>query len=901
MHEQDIFVGRETVLQMIDDMVFDASGERHILRILGEAGVGKTCLLQEINRRYHQESGRILVVRIDYGESRPQSLPGFSLHVIEQFGDYMTEDQKKAYYKHMSDWDELMESELDPDRIRAEQNKIYHFGIDLIWQMSQKRRTVVLSDALDTENSVEDIQRTNLLAANLPNTVMIMAGRATKFTKDIYAELSELYKRWNLHDVYELHPFSNDEAERYMHMALGMHETQGIHKNVMYLTQGQPVLTAMSTLWLQHHAQLPEDNELSFDELQALDTSELAAIRRRFEAALVEDIRALGTLTDRALLYLSFLNQRYAPKILQLVLDIEDTNTLDALVDALRTHVFIRHSLLVEGGLLHEESQRLLREYVWPAVDPDGSLRQSLAQKVIDTYYLPEIERLNMIVQEKLARSLKPSLATADHRDKLPLPDEYWPKRDLQMECLYYHFCISEKAGWAYLTQLFDEALTHHYSLIQMDAIVQAVYRLAPQQVDSAQFQVRVAQILFEKGEVKRAAHIAERAVDSPDIQPSDAAKAFIVLADSTIDPAEKVTNFKVALEMAEAAEDPVLELKIQNRLGLAFRRQGHWSEAEEAYLQVLHLLSEEDEPNQYAATLNNLAFVYMLNGNPIRADNLAEKALRIRREQGNIHGLGFSYSTRGRIAESMGDYTLALRYHRTAVDLCELVGDDNNAALMQVNVAAAECYAQKFETARLLLSRALRNELPHIRARALQQGARIDIEEANSLTSQGAAPGEVVEKYQSAEKASIQALVLAKEVLDDHLISGVLLDLATIAYLKDNHKDEERWAELQNILKDHNYKLEKGRLIELEGHLAFSAGDIPKAFDYYFNACDILAGFSPDGFRRVFEQTRDKFFDAENAMQKHICQLIQTRYADVHPASPLVALKELCIDVIVR
>lgn len=900
MRDQEIFIGREHELKMIEEMIFDPAGTRYMLPILGIAGAGKTWLLRTLYQTY-KDDPNILVVQIDYSESRPQSLPGLSLHLIEQFGEYMTEQQKAAYYKHIDDWDELLKTEMDPDRIREEQNKIYHFGIDLIWQISQERRTLVLSDALDTENSLEDIQRTNLLAANLPNTVMILAGRPTQFTQDLYTEISELYKRWNMHEVYTLECFTTDDVSRYFALNESLACQSDVCNKVTLLTNGHPVLIAMTFDWLTKHQSIPEGSglDLTLEQLQFNETA-LHESRQKFEYMLVEDIRKQHTPLDRALLYLSHLNRRYDHRILQLVLDIPGEEDRNRLIKALQSHVYIRQSLLTEGGLLHEQAERLLLEHVWPDVDRDNALRQSLAEKVIDTYYKPEIERLDAIIQEKLARSLKPTLATADHRDKLPVPDEYWPKRDLQMECLYYNFCISETTGWIYLNHLFDDALNHHYSLIQMDAIIQAVYKLAPQQVDSAQFQVRFAQILFEKGEIQHAARVAEKALESSEIDPADAAKAFIVLADATTDPADKVTNFKVAHEMAEAADDPVLELKVLNRLGLAYRRQGHWAEAEAAYLQVLRLLDEDQEPNQYAATLNNLAFVYMLNGNPVRADNLAEKALRIRREQGNIHGLGFSYSTRGRIAEAMGDYVLALRYHRTAVDLCELVGDANNAALMQVNVATCECHAQKFETAHLLLSRALRSDLPHIRARALQQAARIYLEEAKSLKSQGAPPHEVEAKYSSADKASRQALQLAQEVLDDHLIASTLLDILMITYLTESTRDEEAWLNLQDILKDHQYKLEKGRLIELEGHLMIVDGDMIGAFENYLSACEMLASYSLASFRAVFESIRDQFFDMPRDMQRQICKLIQERYANVSPASHMMALKELCVGELI-
>lgn len=918
MREQDIFIGREKELQMIETMLLDPDGRRHMLPLIGEAGVGKTWLLQQLYLR-HRHDPSILVVRIDYGEARPQSLPGLSLHVIEQFGAYMSEQQIEAYHTRMAEWETLQEGDFDPDKIREEQNRLYHFGIDLIWQISQEKRTLVLSDALDAENALEDIQRTNLLMANLPNTVMILAARPTPFAHSVYQELAEFYRRWARHDPYDLGPFSPHEVQQYFAVAQTAEVPPAVREKTILLTPPHPVRVVLGAAWLNQHQTIPQELDALLDTLldTVLDSSSdgpdeatLASYRKQFEPFLVEDLRAGSRPVDRALLNLSYLNQRYNPDILRRVLASEegeegdDESTFDALIAELHTHPFIRQSMLAEGGLLHEEVQRLILEHVWPHLDPDGTMRTSLARNVIDHYYVPEIDRLNGIIQEKLARSLKPTLntgASIESQEHSLIPDEYWPKRDLQMDCLYYHFCLSEQEGWEYLNELFDEALTYHYSLPQMDAIVKTVPRVAPQEVDSARFQVRLAQILLEKGEGERARQLVEASLESPEIDPADAAKACMVMADTTTDPAEKVTHFKVAMEMAEASEDLVLRLKIHNRLGLAYRRQGHWKEAETEYLQVLHMLNEEQEPNQYAATLNNLAFVYMLNGNLVRADNLAEKALRMRREQGNIHGLGFSYSTRGRIAEAMGDYVLAMRYHRTAVDLCELVGDTNNAALMQVNVAAAECQAQKFDTARLLLSRALRSDLPNIRARAYQQAARIDMEEAKSLNSQGATPQEVDDKYAQAEQHGQQALELAREVLDDHLVASVLVDLLLVTFFREQRKDEARWQQVQAILKDHNYKLEKGRLMELEGNLAYAQDTLIAAFEHYLNACEFLAAYSFASFRNLFEQVRDKFFESPPEVQQEVCQMIQAKFASVNPDSPLVALKDLCINILVR
>ena len=140
---------------------------------------------------------------------------------------------------------------------------------------------------------------------------------------------------------------------------------------------------------------------------------------------------------------------------------------------------------------------------------------------------------------------------------------------------------------------------------------------------------------------------LAESVLNEPEISASNAAGALMVLGGATENPALKIQHLQAALDKARQTQEQALEAQALKLLGLAYRRQGKWPEAAKSYQQSLRLLNEEKEPNQYANTLNNLAFVTMLSGNPTRADIMAEKALRIRKAQGNLHGLSLSYATK--------------------------------------------------------------------------------------------------------------------------------------------------------------------------------------------------------------------------------------------------------------
>lgn len=896
MSEQDIFIGREKELQMIDEMIFDPAGANHVLPIVGEGGFGKTWLLRKVYQRYHQDP-RVVVVQVDFSNVRAQSMPGLSLYFLGQFGDNIPEEQNLEYRTRLSDMPRLMDLETDADKARKIEDRTYEFGIGLIKKVSKVKRILVIGDTLEAVKSLEHAKHMHFLHATFQNTVLILAGRPAENVRKLYEEFQGIYggNKWVVHDVYRLKPFSTKDTADYFDEVLPQKVDPELSEKISLLTDGNPVLVTIAGEWLKRNVSLPKDIDLPLEKLKVLGKSALIEKQKEFERGLIDRVRTLRRRIDWAVLYLAHLNRRYDPKILRLVMGIASEEELNEITQELETLVFVRKSMSSGGGLLHDEAQQLIMKYAWQSADPDGELRKHLTQTVIDGYYLPEIERLRRVIQEKLIQSVE-KMESADCGNLPLMPEEDLLKRELQMECLYYHFLVSEEVGKAYLEELLGEALTYQYSRVQMDAIVQTIHNIAPDQTDSVQFKSRVAQTMLAKGERASATEMAKAVLESPEIASSDAVRALIVLGNTATDPVETIKHFEDALERARLVRDNMLEAEALWNLGLAYRRQGRWPEAEETYKQVLRLLDEKQDAALYADILNNLAFVYMLNGNLTRADSMAEKALRIRKELGNFRGLSFGYATKGRIAEAMGDYAQAVRYHRTAVDLANSVEDSDNAALMQVNVAAAECRAHNFESARKLLSPALKNEQPpHIHARALHQAAKTDLEEASSLVSQNAPASEIETKYESAETNAQQALELAQKIGDDHMLAGVLLDFARIAFLKDRREDTEHLDALRDILETHDYKLERGQLSGLMGDIAYSRSDIPAAFEHYLDACDTLAAYSPAGFREAFERTRDRFLDTAPELQTDICRMIEERFATVHSASPLTALKELC------
>ena len=249
----------------------------------------------------------------------------------------------------------------------------------------------------------------------------------------------------------------------------------------------------------------------------------------------------------------------------------------------------------------------------------------------------------------------------------------------------------------------------------------------------------------------------------------------------------------------------------------------------------------------------------------------------------------------KGRIAEALGHNERALRYHRTAIDLAESVGDLHNVALFQTNLAKSERFSHNFATARELLSAGLENQHPHICSRAYFQLARLNRDEARVLQSKGAPHEDVLAKYDTAVQKAQQALELADQIGDKHQAANILFELALLTYLREQREDQEHIDQLRKILNEYNYTEPKGYLIELMGNFAYAKGNLLTAFEKYLEACELFSGYSPATFEHTFQRVRDQYLDAPPEMQEQICQLIEQKFPTVHPASPLAKLKELC------
>ncbi|MGB0383582.1 MAG: hypothetical protein ACPGWR_02050 [Ardenticatenaceae bacterium] len=613
----DKFVGREDLLAKVDEIVADEPNN-HVITLLGEGGIGKTALLRRIYNKYKDDEN-IYLNTIDYNKSKFKSLPTLANEFFRPHLEdgAITENDILVFQKKVMRAQQAFLENKDEKSVKELQDEAYRFGIGKVKDGLKGRRMLSLTDSIDASHEFALGQEINELASSFDNTVIILAGRPQdaviwyleNITLNIFRD-----KKWKIHEIRLVERFTVDETTKYFDKVLPVRLKPELIDTIHILSAGKPILLAFTVEWFKHNVVLPKYINKSKEELEALDEFHLERSRRNFELELIRRVQAAETPLDKALLFLSFLDRRYDKRILQLALK-RPLEYVERLEEQLRDMAFIRSFLDDSSGLLHDEAKRLIYEYAWPPYDPRRKDRAKLARKVIDGFYLPEIKKLRA---ETAAATFKDPSKVSTQVFKETLAHE------LEMECLDYHYRISFDEGRRYVTKLIGEGI----SLRKQEGIRDEITK----QAGEAEAEVAVARMNLRRGQFEGNQEIVEQALNQKDssegsvlASPWYRTTLLYELSDAHPEPQKKAAYLMQAIEIAEQSPDQEASAKIYNDLGLMYQRHGLFAEAEETYQKRLAFV---DDPEQKAATLNNLALVKLLQGEIDQAKSLAGMAL---------------------------------------------------------------------------------------------------------------------------------------------------------------------------------------------------------------------------------------------------------------------------------
>jgi tetratricopeptide (TPR) repeat protein len=847
----DRFIGRDIQLEEIQDAIENTTNN-HVFMFLGEGGVGKTAFLRHIAKRYSNNDS-IIVVSIDYSQARFQSLSALADSFISLFRQRQIISSKThdVFRQMQQKTQQAFQEGASDETLQKMMNDSYGYLISKVNLALKTRRLVILSDSVEKAGDVSMGMRINRLAFTFENTVIVVAGRPEKIVLDRFKEeYSEIFTspKWILHPIHYIDAFDLAEASEYFKRELGVVLDPNLVEKIVILTTGLPILLAITSEWLKHNIALPLAVKRGIDELKALPLSELRALQMDYEYELVGQVRANSDPISSALRVLSFLDRRYDRDILSLALGLNE-GEVDSIEPELRRMSFVRSFLDTSSGLLHEEAMRLINAYAWEPRDPGKEERHALARKIIKDYYRPRINELRQKLTVSQVELQEVNLLELQNRQEL---------HGLEMECLDYCYRISWDEGRRFVTELIRDGV----SFARQEGIAQELFN----RVDKNEAEIAISRINVARGQYSNAMEVLEAACRRSDASIDYQITLLRELSEVPVKPEEQEAYLEEAFEKAKDTNNQLEQARIFNEKGLVYRRQGLWEKAEHNYLKTLEFLQEINDPVQRANTLNNLAYVKLLQGKFEEAESLADIALLQRQALGNQLGVAFSYLTKGGIAETRGDLAQEEFAFNTSARIFEQLGREQNHAQVLVRLSRLCRKKKNYDEAEVLLQAGLRQPA-EVRVRAERElGAILRSKALEAITQ---------EERQKLLTQALEAFKKARQTShikrDFHEESRVLYDLVFVSFLLNQTVDEYFASSLQDLLNDHEYPVIHAQLEEVYADAQYNRGEVLEAFTSYVRVLQIYSMFHPNKYRAAWRRFRRRLFDQTPEIQRQL------------------------------
>jgi len=220
------------------------------------------------------------------------------------------------------------------------------------------------------------------------------------------------------------------------------------------------------------------------------------------------------------------------------------------------------------------------------------------------------------------------------------------------------------------------------------------------------------------------------------------------------------------ALQLLSQSEEPREYARSLDKLGRSYQLQGRYSEAEPLFLQALEIRKTElgDRHPSTATSLNNLAELYESQGRYSEAEPLLVQALEIRKAElgdrhpstaSSLNNLAELYRSQGRYSEAEPLYVQALEIYKAEL------GDRHPSTASSLNNLALLYDSQgRYSEAEPLYVQALEISKAELGDRHPSTATSL-----NNLAALYESQG----RYSDAEPLLVQALELSKAELGDH------------------------------------------------------------------------------------------------------------------------------------
>ncbi|MBW7848625.1 MAG: ATP-binding protein [Bacteroidales bacterium] len=663
--QEKTFVGRDAEIKRVEYAV-SIPASRRIFFVNGEGGIGKTRFLQEIKSRYYsfrQFANVPLVVSdlVDLANLGVYVPLNIEYAVCKNFGIHNFEKFMVA----RDDYAKFQTMHASVETLNQQLRICYETFVEEYNSFSSENRCVLLIDTVDIHIIESDsfVNFTQKILPQLQNSVIILAGR----------ECISVQKRLKTlldSDMIQLEGLKTTDAKSFFNQ-LGL--SADLEEKLIFLTDGRPILLGLASAWMEKDIPLPVISEATLVELKSFSNEKLIALKEEFKHALIENILKLDQKDHPFILEMAHLQKRYTPEILAFIHEVS-AEEAEMIVTRLSNLFFVK-MLPDFVHLLHDEMRDLVRQYLWPTVDPFGVERKNLSQKVQE-FYLNKILYIDSQL-EKMIKEIDYSREVSDHISLLSkartFSDIQRYKLVLASERLFYLLEQNPDQGASDLARELEKSIkqsTRDFSSILVNLAETYANKFNVDSYYKVNFQV--ARWKRSIGEFRDAQTILERLgehyADNSQKQVSILQTLAITQGDlgQTRDALE---NLKEALRICETQKILGTIPQIKSNEGMILVSMGKIAEGVDAYNECILRCEELAIDDLAASAMNNIGYAYSILGDHESALSFCESALGRRELLGDTQAIAASHATLGSVYRDMSDFDLANLHYQHALD----------------------------------------------------------------------------------------------------------------------------------------------------------------------------------------------------------------------------------------
>jgi len=599
-------------------------------------------------------------------------------HVPPNIGRKIAEIDKKKFSFYLTALDDfhLMESShsLNLDNLIRIVNEIDQKFIQCFNTYSATGRVLIFFDTIEALPANSDLWNyLTEMGKYLRNYVIIIAGRNVEEKGN---KLKQIINNTSIH-IINLPKFGDNEKREYIKQKsknekICLSEAQ---MEFLFRVADRPIFIDLAVEWITRNISI--DCLTNFNRLTDFSDKEL-------EKQLVIHIAQTRTEIDKLILLLSHVYPLDEGMIAELLYKNEGTekamNKAHHIFSEAKTYVFIKS--LPDGNIkLHDEMQRLIKDYVWEKVDPE-SRRRTEYSKISVKYFNEKIQTVFKEIENQQSNIHK-----MEFEQELLL---------LKAEFLKHSLIVDINDGVNIFLESFDKATRSNQFLMREILIKEMSYYIDQLSFEQLyQFNSRRVEHHRNTGYFSQAKEIISEYLENNELSPEHRVEMLIKEGNIQIrlgDYYKGIDFFKEAVDICEKNKfdqtDPLKHILMQakNALGWGYRKIGNYDKAIEEYDYAHTLSISLNDEHEEARILNNLAYAHAKNDNTVGASYLAEEAkkkwnkIKVKEEKelrsSYEEGLGSLYHVYSYIYRLNRNFENAISYADHSIKIFEKLGN---------------------------------------------------------------------------------------------------------------------------------------------------------------------------------------------------------------------------------